>query len=233
MRVDIKLSAFQPHKLQRRSLAISISLSSLKSLFLLTITGLALTRVVVATTPLPQRYSIVLVCNAAQRDLFVDLAHKLPQRSYAGYLLSERSLPHITLCQFQVDDERVIKVLKNELQRYQGSFVPQITGISFLPGSNEFKNEVWIEFSVLREATLIEIQNDMVRLLHNHNITISNNAGAIYRPHITLAKVVRSCMVGINLNSFSHTWSLLLERKIKFDVVLGLSDHNWQFVEIV
>jgi hypothetical protein len=73
----------------------------------------------------------------------------------------------------------------------------------------------------------------MVRLLHNHTIAISNNAGAIYRPHITLAKVMRSCMVGIDLDSFSHTWSLLLKSNITFDVVLGLSDNNWQFVEIV
>jgi 2'-5' RNA ligase len=128
-------------------MAISIS-SSLKSLFLVTIAGLAVTQVAItATTLLPQRYSIVLVCNAEHRNLFVDLAHKLPQRSNAGYLLSDQSLPHITLCQFQVDDEQVIEVLKNELQSYQGSFVPQITGISFLPGSNEFKNEVWIELS--------------------------------------------------------------------------------------
>jgi len=127
----------------------------------------------------------------------------------------------------------MITIIKNDIKRITKNIIPQITGVSFLLGKNIFRDDIWIELSVLREESLISLQRDCMKLLKTHSIKTLNLFGSTYRPHITLAKIDKNSLTFLSIKEINHLVDQIAQYQCYFTLELGIADDNWQFVEII
>lgn len=188
---------------------------------------------VYASEAAPARYNIAWICEDQNLNhKFVEVSHNLCAHLHDGYLLGAKSLPHISICQFECNNIKTVQAISAQLKNNTDLFFPKLAGISCLPGEGEFAGSVWIELALLREQALIDAQNKMAALLKTFGITTLNSLGSTYRPHLTLAKITQNCFWNISFMDFSKFISLH-SRKISFKIAVGVADQNWQFVEII
>ena len=140
----------------------------------------------------------------------------------ASYILSDKASPHVTLAQFYgtpADYEIICKKLAQENSIPQ----PRFIGISFTKDKNE-KGIWWADYAVARDDALMALQNRIDSLLSERHLKLINESRNLYRPHLTLARVV-SAQIDLDLNDNIPTST--------FTLVIGEADPMGQFVKLL
>jgi 2'-5' RNA ligase len=166
------------------------------------------------------RYIIALL--AVFPSFFIKEAQEQFGAVSQGYLLSQSSLPHITLAQFSTDDQEIVSKIWSDVQTSTTSIPqPLFTGI----GLSKKDKHLWgVSLLVKREPALVEIHRTIVALLEKHGLACISETGELYRPHLTLARIKEPKLLGFNDG--------LLE-PAPFTIALGKSDENGQYLSTI
>jgi hypothetical protein len=134
------------------------------------------------------RYNIALLpIDAAARCAFVVLARANFAAVHDGYLLGPAALPHITLCQFEAEDEEAA-VGGFRSWRDKGDLRLQIREFRLRPGVSAQFGWLWAEFVVEHRPALFLQQKSCVEHLKAAGFAVLTQV-ATYNPHLTLARL--------------------------------------------
>ena len=137
------------------------------------------------------RYILALVpTNESVAAQYIETAQALFKPHHDSYLLSTKVSPHITVCQFETEEEKQAERFWTEvgkLSMYR--IVPRFTGVSFQRGAGNLKQYYWAEISVARDENLMRMHLFALDSLKNVGLTSFNDSGDLYRPHLTLARM--------------------------------------------
>ena len=168
------------------------------------------------------RYIIALL--AINQNLFIEEAQKEFGHISQDYLLSQNSLPHITLASFDLDDnnQNVIENIWQEIQS-QIDILPKIRFLGF--GLSRKLKIFWnVSLTVARDPELVKLHNQVIEILKNNNLKCISEVGDLYRPHLTLARIKE-----LNMTNFNDK---LLE-PAEFVLAMGEGDIHGQFLKVI
>ncbi len=170
------------------------------------------------------RYNIALYalnpcsyCNVAN-ELFSDISH--------GYILSENSHPHITLCQFKSEDLKAIASIWQQIKLFNFEVLkPKFLGINFQRGAGEHDKFYWAQIIVEREKPIMDMHFKVLNILNENQMKCITDNGDLYKPHVTLAR--------IQLNRPISLWPSHILNPTGFKITLGISDGNGQYLKML
>jgi 2'-5' RNA ligase len=168
------------------------------------------------------RFNIALI-PTSKTTAFVEAARSL--NVDADYLLSDISLPHVTLAQFYLDKNSEA-VICNGLRDVLYAFHMRTLDFIFDQFNVKSENEYfWVELLPHRNEHCYQFHEKIVKLLQHFNIKCINATLSEYVPHLTLAR----------------TRDLLIKNKIlakkaniadAFELCIGMSDEIGQLIQI-
>ena len=168
------------------------------------------------------RYIIALL--PTNQNLFIEEAQKQFGTNYESYLLSQNSLPHITLGSFDLEDnnQNVIENIWQETKS-QITALPKIRFLGF--GLSRKLKIFWnVSLTVARDTQLVELHNQVAKILRKYNLKAVNETGDLYRPHLTLARIKE-----LNITNFNDK---ILE-PTECNLVIGQGDINGQLLKVL
>lgn len=168
------------------------------------------------------RYNVALLAEdplpfrKVANELFGDISN--------GYLLSDNSLAHITICQFEADDANISeKIFKDVKTVNISSYTPRMIGFSFQKGTKEHEGFYMVQIFIERENSLMAIHNSVLNVIRDYGMTCLTDNSELYKPHITLARIKLIKPIPIWPNSILNSST--------FKITLGISDHNGQYIK--
>jgi 2'-5' RNA ligase len=164
------------------------------------------------------RYIIGLL--ATSPSFFIQEAQRQFSPTAIEYLLSETSLPHITLAQFKCDTLEILASLWRDVQ----SSISNIPQPNFLGiGLSKKHNNLWgVSLTVARDAQLIACQRTIVSILKQYDLICISPSDEQYRPHLTLARIPHPELMNFNDALLNPT---------PFILALGFGDENGQYIK--
>jgi 2'-5' RNA ligase len=167
-------------------------------------------------------YSLSLCFDEEFASQLTAYSASMPSDVESSYSLSPKSLPHVTILQF--DSEAP---LGEEIERFEPidhGLRLNFGGLTYVP--NPGGADVWVEITVFRSTVLAALQANALSM--NAQRDIHNAVAEGYRPHVTVAHYVSTptqlpCLSAHILRA-SNIWSRL---------ALGRSDEHFQVVELL
>ena len=129
----------------------------------------------------PQDAHLARACVALAQANFKDQASE--------YLLGENALPHVTLCQFQANEEQLESIWSavEKLGLEAESLALRFHHFYIKPGFHFHKDKYWLGLAMSATAELVALQKALHSLLAKMNIETSTLPQS-YFPHLTLAR---------------------------------------------
>lgn len=165
-----------------------------------------------------KRYNIALI-PFTRRQAFIELSHCFSTIA-DSYLLGEKSLPHVTLCQFETDESELDTIWKSVFALMPNASL-QLTFSEFSCVTKLSLN--WI--------SLLPDKIDILKKMHSEIASIIktplNKSFKEYDPHMTL------------INSKDPSYQKAIEKisyaplTDKFTIALGRSDEMGQLTEVL
>jgi len=124
------------------------------------------------------RINFALIFDKEVSDSLIKTSQKIANSNNSNYILSKQSIPHISVAQVDVKEDKV-----NELLDFNKDFkcIVKTCGLNIRQTD---KNKTWLEISVLKNKKLKNLQSDVLEVIGNKKVI--NGVGDNYRPHITL-----------------------------------------------
>ncbi len=144
-----------------------------------------------------------------------------------GYCLSEKSLPHVTLCQFKTHG---MPPRFSGFPGFTSPFDITLSGYGAHYGRGPHQDYIWVELLVHKTGPLMALQKAVANYLAGHNIKPLTQGGDYYRPHVTLARMkidayqsMPNIMPGKEFFGVAQSWQF----------ACGKSDRQGQFLEAI
>lgn len=175
-------------------------------------------------------YTIVLVPSLAASSLYIEASQSLFRPYQPTYLLdTHHSFPHITIAQFECEKFETAQQVWQQMRLgvEETSLTPPFTGLSFLQGQGPYQDTYWVELSIARgtsSSPLMVLHETTIHTLYDLGLEPLNPHGNNYRPHLTLARIVKPNTLPV--------WQETLFQKTRFHLAWGRSDAFWQLAEI-
>ncbi|OGN63359.1 MAG: hypothetical protein A3E80_02885 [Chlamydiae bacterium RIFCSPHIGHO2_12_FULL_49_9] len=136
-------------------------------------------------------YTISLVLPQKTAIPYIRAAQGLFSSTSDSYLLSEHSLPHITVCQFECDQGQIAHAIWKEFAKQTDdlSISVRFTGVSFTKGIGGHQEFYWAELVIARDAAIMKAHHLAVTAVQNRGLVLLNEIGDLYYPHLTLARI--------------------------------------------
>lgn len=154
----------------------------------------------------------------------IDLAQANFADQASEYLLGEQAWPHITLCQFEAEVEKLstIWTAVEDLQ------VPEVNfrHIYVMPGLQLHEGKYWVGLAVDQTRALLDLQKTVYRNLKDCQIQSTTDPES-YFPHLTWARCHGNKPVYITSLPPKELWQ---DRHL-FSLSLGRSDRNGVYQE--
>jgi len=169
-------------------------------------------------------YNFGLLFEHDHNDAFTNYSADLNKILSSDFQLGDRSLPHLTVLQFEAERETLPSLWDN-IKSIGGSPVPLgLAGLTFLPSK---EGHLWIEIAVLKSKRLQELQDVVVSRVAGAKIHSGTNDS--FRPHITLARALNTR----NLQGIVINESVVRRKDVVGQISLGLSGENYQYEEVM
>ncbi len=171
------------------------------------------------------RFILALIPPKETVAAFIQAAQMLFASDNDGYLLSETSLPHVTVCQFECDSEQEARAIWQRVDSLNIQPIPlRFTGVSFVKGTGLHKEAYWTELSIARNENVMRIHRIASEIVRAQGFHSLNDSGDLYRPHLTLAR--------IRLPDVISRWpEELLKSAGHFKLALARGDQNGQYLQ--
>ncbi len=140
-----------------------------------------------------------------------------------GYLLSQKVLPHVTVCQFETDDVvPEFNVVRSALIKF--------TGFNMRTGTGIHDGYTWFEKPAVKTQELISLQKEVAGILIASGIKPITRVGEGYHPHLTFCRVKKeeasawdNKIPAMDFDTGETAWRF----------AVGASDSNGQLLEIL
>lgn len=174
------------------------------------------------------RYILALVPPKNYEQHYIQASQRLFSDLYDGYLLSEKSSPHITICQFKcANNKEVVKVWEQVEKLDTLSLQPRFLGIGFEKGTGAHQAFYWAAIAVARDEAIMKLHRDALRVIQSLGYTCLNDSNDLYRPHLTLARI----LLPDRIQKWPET--LLDSTGGEFRLALAQGDENGQYIKTV
>ncbi len=160
-------------------------------------------------------FNAVLLPDVEFRDRVVEYAQEKYSDISEGYCLSHKVYPHITLCQFEADDQPMIFV--DEL------FSPVFTEVNIRKGKGIHQGYSWIEWVVQKDDWIVQLQETVRGALESEGINVINENGGHYYPHMTFCRIPEE-------KKGSTPLAVVEQVNKPWIFTIGSSDRNGQFL---
>lgn len=165
-------------------------------------------------------YGIVLL--ALNANFFIQEAQRQFATYSEGYLLSNTSLPHITLAHFRADNHEAAYNIWENINK-KATDIPEIRLLGI--GLNKRNHNLWAASLIVeRHSKLVNLHKLVINELNENNMSYRTPSGDLYRPHLTLARIKAPI-----INSFNEA---ILENT-QFVLAFGIIDDNGQLIEVL
>ncbi len=170
------------------------------------------------------RFILALIPPKQTISAYLHAAQMLFSPVHDGYLLSENSLPHITVCQFECDSENEAQIIWKQIETLNlRPFSPRFTGLSFVKGVGVHQEYYWAELSIARDEEIMRVHQLAADVIRSKGLACLNDSDNLYRPHLTLARV--------RLPDAIQRWpDSLLTNTNDFRITLARGDNNGQYL---
>lgn len=179
-----------------------------------------------------KRYNIVLLPSFKHSNEFINYAASFSSIANQ-YILGKKSLPHITVCQFEIEKNDIKKVheINQQLMQItiQKRIFPEFTSLNFVSLEGEFSGMLAVDLGIKRNEPIMLLHQKVTALLESLGFTVLNAKGDLYRPHLTLTFLSYKN----NLHSFIFPKKLMGPSKEPFSLCLGTADLNWQLTGLI
>ena len=150
-----------------------------------------------------------------------DLARSNLAGQADGYLLGEDAWPHITLCQFSLNESQIPSVW-SQIENLQTTPLKiRFSHIYILPGVMEHTGKRWVGLAVAPHPQLSTLQKTIYDKLLSQNIQ-STTAPGIYFPHLTWARTDGKSPLSMTSFPAQNFW----HENHSFSLSLGRTDEN-------
>lgn len=169
------------------------------------------------------RYIIGLI--PLEQQSYIQTAQKLFADVSDGYLLSPAVHPHITVAQFELDNDNAkLEKMWGEIAALKiKPFEPLLIGLSFIKGQKAHQDFYWAQIAVERDHTIMAAHHQVLEILRQNRLDWLNDAQELYKPHITLAR--------IKLEKSIPLWPTNILEDLIFKIALGSSDLNGRYLK--
>lgn len=167
------------------------------------------------------KYIVALLPDTS--DIFIHVANESFGAIAQDYMLSNVSLPHVTLAQFTTEHANLLADICNDIQTIVELPQIQFIGIGFTKKTETTWNA---SLTVARTSELIKLHQSILAILNKHSLKTISPSGDLYRPHLTLARITTTKSVILNFNEISLS-------NMNFKIVLGMGDAHGQFTKII
>jgi len=133
-------------------------------------------------------YMIILEPSKEGAKKYINLSQTLFSEQNYGYLLKEDGMPHITICQFECEEKKAAKLLENIKKVYLEPFSIHFSSLSLVKSTIDNNGYYWAELTSF-EKILFKLYEDVRSIIKSECISIINDYGENYRPHLTLARI--------------------------------------------
>ncbi len=169
-------------------------------------------------------YNAVLLPPESLARKITDFAQSVFADQADSYCLSNKVLPHITLCQYQCNGETP------DFSEISSVLEVALAGYGARHGTKAHAGFMWPELTVYKTQSLVSLQGKVAAYLDNKGIKTTTDIGDYYWPHVTL------CRIGET--SYKSTSVLLLEdvsfgKNLPWTFAYGCSDENGQFLGVL
>jgi 2'-5' RNA ligase len=142
-----------------------------------------------------------------------------------GFILNaQNSLPHVTLMQFQAEEEQIDLLWRQATALCKTQYNVNLESMGL---RNSFRTgHVWVELNIIHEPVLLEMQNNVAIALKASGAELLTPFGQGYHPHLSLARLKQA-------PSPMPIWpdKMNLTQPQRFGLTLGLSDETGSYVE--
>lgn len=175
------------------------------------------------------RYILALLPSEQQKTAYIQAAQTVFSPICDGYMLSVgMSLPHITLCSFQCDDEKLTEICRC-VEKWKINSCPiRVMGLMLKKGKVP-PHHYSVSLSIARDPAILHLHHLTAHLLSDFNINPLNPSNDLYFPHLTLAGIRFAPTESVSLTSvIDELISLPVD---PFHLVLGRGDDIGQYLE--
>lgn len=160
-------------------------------------------------------FNAVLLPVADFKDRTVEYAQEKYADIAEGYCLSPTVYPHITLCQFQADDQPMIFI--------DGLFNPVFHEVHVRAGAGQHLGYSWVEWTVRKDDWLVQLQASVHDSLTSEGASVHTETGDTYYPHMTFCRIPQGKADDVELP--------MIEQSVKpWIFTIGMSDEAGQFL---
>ena len=162
--------------------------------------------------------NLALTFPQLHAEAFLNFSQYLNSTMTSDFVLSEDSIPHLTILQFDAHPQELpwsalAKLLKCPLPL-------SLAGLLFLPSK---EGHLWIEISVLKSAALSELQREATSIVGDRRI--HSGVGDHFRPHITVARATNTRTIP----AMKIDDEVVRRKDVVGNLTLGISGSNFQF----
>lgn len=170
------------------------------------------------------RYNIALLPKTKSQE-FINLA--APLSTQADYLLGPNSYPHITLAQFNVENDYNLDAIWQEVVKIQNESGIERRNIYFNQVYAKVDgNYVWLGLLIKNNVVCQQLHEKIATALQQMNITCLNASFDQYMPHLTLARTT-DLAISDSFTAMNVNYNNL------FYLALGVSDEKGQLIKII
>ena len=129
------------------------------------------------------RFILGFIPDKETMAIYIQAAQQLFLSIHESYLLSENSLPHITVCQFESNHDKDTKIIWEQIDTLKiSSFSPQLQGLSFIKGVGNRKGYYWAEVSVARDQEIMRAHHLATEIVQSNGCSCLNDSGDLFIP---------------------------------------------------
>ncbi len=160
-------------------------------------------------------FNAVLLPDVDFRDRVVEYAQENYSKKSDGYCLSHNVYPHITLCQFEADEQPMIFI--DEV------FNPVFTMPNIREGQGIHQGYNWIEWVVKKDDWIVQLQKTVGGALESEGLKVNTSIGELYHPHMTFCRIAKDHTDDVPL-------AMVEQSDTPWIFTIGESDKNGQFL---
>jgi len=154
-------------------------------------------------------------------SLCTDLACSNLANQADGYLLGEHAWPHVTLCQFSLNESEISSVWSQIESIQSDPFKIRFSHIYILAGVMEHAGKRWVGLAVTPSKELMSLQKTIYDKLLALNIQ-STTPSSSYFPHLTWARTGGTSPLSMSHFPAQTFW----HEPYSFGLSLGRTDKN-------
>ena len=133
-------------------------------------------------------YMIILEPSKEGGKKYIQVSQNLFSDQNYGYLLKEDGIPHVTICQLECKEEESKDILENIKKKYPDPFSISFSSLSLVKSTIDNNGYYWAELTSFGK-TLFKLYDETRSIIKSKSLSIINDYGENYRPHLTLARI--------------------------------------------